>query len=264
MPWPSPATTRCVRPRWRASRWRRSRGATGGQPAARQRVGRRSAEQAGGGAGAVPGDRLRQRYLAHDALNGLAQATARIDDAGGARRTPRPFRGLPGHVQDNDLALGIAMTDARGERSRRPHQQANADALRARRRTQRAGHRHQRHQGDRHRWPLHARVARDAQPEHGARTPSSRCAARCRVDAPGITIVSRPPGRPGENWSMATRRSRAATGSHRGGLFDRVVRALGARVRAGDWEHSHVLTYSYATRTTATAASPRARASATC
>ena len=29
--------------------------------------------------------------------------------------------------RDRDLALGIAMTDAKGERSKRPHQQANPD-----------------------------------------------------------------------------------------------------------------------------------------
>ena len=32
------------------------------------------------------------------------------------------------HVQDQDLSLGIAMTDAKGDRSKRPHQQDNADA----------------------------------------------------------------------------------------------------------------------------------------
>ena len=30
-------------------------------------------------------------------------------------------------VQDQDLALGIAMTDAKGDRSKRPHEQANLD-----------------------------------------------------------------------------------------------------------------------------------------
>ena len=30
-------------------------------------------------------------------------------------------------MQDEDLSLGIAMTDAKGDRSKKPHQQANPD-----------------------------------------------------------------------------------------------------------------------------------------
>ena len=68
-----------------------------------------------------------QRYLAHDALNALAQVCARIDDARGSIEHRARFARLPEHVQANDLALGIAMTDAKGDRSRKPHQQANPD-----------------------------------------------------------------------------------------------------------------------------------------
>ena len=68
-----------------------------------------------------------QRYLAHDALNALAQVSARIDDAKGTREHGARFEEYLAHVQSNDLALGIAMTDAKGERSKRPHQQANPD-----------------------------------------------------------------------------------------------------------------------------------------
>lgn len=32
------------------------------------------------------------------------------------------------HVQDNDLSLGIAMTDAKGDRIKKPHEQANPDS----------------------------------------------------------------------------------------------------------------------------------------
>ena len=31
-------------------------------------------------------------------------------------------------MQDQDLSLGVAMTDAKGDRSLRPHQQANVDS----------------------------------------------------------------------------------------------------------------------------------------
>ena len=68
-----------------------------------------------------------QRYLAHDALNALHQVAARIDDARGGSEHRSRFAAYLEDVQDRDLALGIAMTDAKGERSKRPHQQANPD-----------------------------------------------------------------------------------------------------------------------------------------
>src|SRR5271168_5457426 len=51
-----------------------------------------------------------QRYLAHDALNGMFQATRRTDDAHATDYHDR-FLNYLHLVQDRDLALGIAMTD---------------------------------------------------------------------------------------------------------------------------------------------------------
>ena len=90
-----------------------------------------------------------QRYLAHDALNGLYQATARTDAAHGTEYHARLIAYLH-RVQDEDLTIGIAMTDAKGDRSLRPGAQANPDVLRACQRTPRRGHRDPRRQGDRH------------------------------------------------------------------------------------------------------------------
>lgn len=67
-----------------------------------------------------------QRYLAHDALNGIFQATKRCDDALGTDYHQR-FLAYLYRVQDEDLALGIAMTDAKGDRSKHPGEQANPD-----------------------------------------------------------------------------------------------------------------------------------------
>ena len=69
-----------------------------------------------------------QRYLAHDALNGIAQAVAHIDDARGSTEHRARFAEYLARVQDEDLSLGIAMTDAKGDRSKKPHQQANPDS----------------------------------------------------------------------------------------------------------------------------------------
>src|SRR5690554_6794588 len=63
-----------------------------------------------------------QRYLTHDALNAIGQVAARIDDARGSTEHRARFQDYLAHVQDNDLAVGIAMTDAKGDRSRKPHQ----------------------------------------------------------------------------------------------------------------------------------------------
>ena len=68
-----------------------------------------------------------QRYLAHDALNAIGQVSARIDDARGSTDHGARFGAYLQRVQDEDLSLGIAMTDAKGDRSRKPHQQANPD-----------------------------------------------------------------------------------------------------------------------------------------
>ena len=189
-----------------------------------------------------------QRYLAHDALNGIAQAVARIDDAKGGTEHRARFDAYLAHVQDQDLSLGIAMTDAKGDRSRKPHQQANPDTY------------------------VHI-VERNAQgivisgakaivtgapymheflvmPSRNMGREDAEFAVCCavRVDAPGITIVSRPAGRPGEQLehgeALFSRKYGQATAVV---LFDRVAIPWERVFFAGEWEHSHVLTYSYAT-----------------
>src|SRR5918993_2520197 len=58
-----------------------------------------------------------QRYLSHDALNGIFQATKRTDDVHGTDYHQR-FLAYLQRVQDEDLTLGVAMTDAKGDRSK--------------------------------------------------------------------------------------------------------------------------------------------------
>jgi 4-hydroxybutyryl-CoA dehydratase/vinylacetyl-CoA-Delta-isomerase len=67
-----------------------------------------------------------QRYLAHDALNAIYQVTHRIDADKGTSYSQH-FLNYLHDVQERDLSLGIAMTDAKGDRSKRPHEQANPD-----------------------------------------------------------------------------------------------------------------------------------------
>ena len=91
-----------------------------------------------------------QRYLAGDALAAIFHGTARIDAEAGTDYHPR-LRAYLRHVHANDLTLGIAMTDAKGDRSRRPAQQSNPRHVCPHRRAPRRRHRDLRHQGDRDR-----------------------------------------------------------------------------------------------------------------
>ncbi|WP_119154796.1 4-hydroxyphenylacetate 3-hydroxylase family protein [Caldimonas tepidiphila] len=189
-----------------------------------------------------------QRYLVHDAMNALAQVTARIDDARGGSEHRARFEAYLDHVQSQDLSLAVAMTDAKGDRSKRPHEQANPDTY------------------------VHV-VERNARgivlsgtkaivtgapyvheflvmPCRSMGREDADFAVCCAVpvDAAGVTIVSRPAGRPGEKTehgaALFSRRYGQATGVV---VFDRVFVPWERVFYAGEWEHSSVLTYSYAT-----------------
>ena len=189
-----------------------------------------------------------QRYLAHDALNAIGQVSARIDDARGTTEHRARFAAYLDRVQRDDLALGIAMTDAKGDRSKRPHEQANPDTY------------------------VHI-VERNARgivisgtkaivtgapymhemlvmPCRNMTEPDADFAVCCAVaiDAPGITIVARPAGRPGDKVehgaALFSRRYGQSTGVV---IFDRVFVAWDQVFYAGEWEHSGTLTYAYAT-----------------
>jgi 4-hydroxybutyryl-CoA dehydratase/vinylacetyl-CoA-Delta-isomerase len=189
-----------------------------------------------------------QRYLVHDAMNALAQVTARIDDARGRREHRARFSAYLAHVQDGDLALGIAMTDAKGDRSKRPHQQGNADTYvhvveRSAKGIVISGTK---------------AIVTGAPYMHELLVMPSRQMARedadfavcCAVpvDAPGLTMISRPAGRPGERLehgaALFSRKYGQATAVV---MFDRVFVPWERVFYDGEWEHSHVLTYSYAT-----------------
>ncbi len=68
-----------------------------------------------------------QRYLSQDALNAIHQATHRID-AETCGDLHQRFVSYLHRVQAEELTLGAAMTDAKGDRSKRPHEQSNAGA----------------------------------------------------------------------------------------------------------------------------------------
>jgi len=184
-----------------------------------------------------------QRYLAHDAFAAIAQATARVD-ADGATRYAERFTAWLHDFQDADLAVGIAMTDAKGDRSKRPHEQANVDSY------------------------VHV-VERSAKgivlsgskaivtgapymheflvmPSRAMLEQDAAFAVCCAVpcDAAGLTIVARPAGRPGEKAALFSNKYGQSTAVL---LFDRVFVPWERVFLAGEWQHSAHLTHSYAT-----------------
>jgi 4-hydroxybutyryl-CoA dehydratase/vinylacetyl-CoA-Delta-isomerase len=201
-----------------------------------------------------------QRYLTHDAMNAIGQVSARIDDAQGkafgqGEHTGR-FTEYLHRVQDQDLTLGIAMTDAKGDRSRRPHQQANVDSyvhvvernavVNGRRGIVISGTKAI-VTGAPYMHELLVMPCRNM----GREDADFAVCCAVPIDAPGLTIVARPAGRPGEKLehgdALFSRKYGQSTGVC---IFDRVFvpyESVFYDGSDGTWEHSGHLTYSYAT-----------------
>ena len=194
-----------------------------------------------------------QRYLTHDALNAIGQVSARLDDAKGSTEHSARFMDYLHRVQDQDLTLGIAMTDAKGDRSKRPHEQANVDS-----------YVHIVARNVRRKGRLGIVISGTKAIVTGAPYMHELLVMPCRnmgredadfavccavpVDAEGITIIARPAGRPGEKVEhgapLFSRKYGQSTGVV---MFDKVFVPWESVFYAGDWEHSGHLTYSYAT-----------------
>ncbi|MGE5339031.1 MAG: 4-hydroxyphenylacetate 3-hydroxylase family protein [Gemmatimonadota bacterium] len=182
-----------------------------------------------------------QRYLAGDVLNALSHAThlADAEHQGGYHERLKAYIA---HVYANDLTLGAAMTDAKGDRSLRPSRQPNPDSY------------------------LHI-VERNARgvvisgakaivtgapyvhelvvlPGRNMTEHDADFAVACAVpiDAPGLTIVARPAGRPGEPAARFSAKFGQSTGVC---LFDRVFVPWERVFLAGEWEHAATLVYNY-------------------
>ena len=184
-----------------------------------------------------------QRYLSHDALNAIWQATHRVDADAGTDYHAR-FLAYLHDVQDSDLTLGVAMTDAKGDRSKRPHEQTVPDSY-----VRIVGR-----QPDGIVIRGTKAIVTGAPYVHGFLVMPGRSmeeadadfAVCCAVplDAPGITIVARPAGRPGENGARFSGRYGQSTGVV---LFDDVFVPHDRVFLAGEWAHAGFLATTYAT-----------------
>jgi 4-hydroxybutyryl-CoA dehydratase/vinylacetyl-CoA-Delta-isomerase len=182
-----------------------------------------------------------QRYLGGDALNALYHGTHRTDAAHGSEYHAR-LRNYLQHVYADDLTLGVAMTDAKGDRSLRPAQQPNPHSY------------------------LHI-VERNARgiviagakaivtgapyvhelmvmPGRSMTADDAAFAVACAVpvDAVGLTIVARPAGRPGEAAAKFSGKFGQSTGVC---LFDRVEVPWERVFLAGEYEEVAPLLVNY-------------------
>jgi 4-hydroxybutyryl-CoA dehydratase/vinylacetyl-CoA-Delta-isomerase len=185
-----------------------------------------------------------QRYLTHDAVNAIHQVSARLDDARGSREHSERFNAYLHDIQDRDLTLGVAMTDAKGDRSKRPHEQGNRDTYV--------------HVVERNGKGIvisgtkaivtgapymHEFLVMPCRNMSEADADFAVCCA-VPVDVDGLTIVARPAGRPGEKAALFSNRYGQSTGVL---MFDKVFVPWDKVFYAGEWEHSGYMTYNYAT-----------------
>jgi 4-hydroxybutyryl-CoA dehydratase/vinylacetyl-CoA-Delta-isomerase len=194
-----------------------------------------------------------QRYLTHDALNAIGQVSARIDDARARANTPALPR-LPAPRAGPGPDAGRRDDRCQGRPQPPPARAGQRRQLRARGGAQCRG----------------IVISGTKAIVTGAPYMHELLVMPCRnmgkedadfavccavpVDAPGITIVARPAGRPGEKVehgaALFSRKYGQSTGVV---MFDRVFVPWDSVFYAGEWEHTGHLTYSYA-RTTATPA----------
>jgi 4-hydroxybutyryl-CoA dehydratase/vinylacetyl-CoA-Delta-isomerase len=184
-----------------------------------------------------------QRYLTGDAFAALLSATHRLDAELGSDYRAR-FAAYLEKAHAEDLAVGVAMTDAKGDRTARPHAQANPDAyvriagrrqggivLRGAKAIVTGG-------------PyMHELLVMPCRNMTEADSDYAVCAA-VPIDAAGLTLVARPAGRPGEASATFSGRYGQSTAV---AIFDDVFVPWERVFLAGEWPHSSAFTYGYAT-----------------
>ena len=184
-----------------------------------------------------------QRYLTHDALNALFENTYKVDQVLSTKYHQR-FLDYLQYVQELDLATCVAMTDAKGDRSKRPHQQSNPDIyLRI---------------VERNKDGIVVRgvkaIVTGAPYTHEIIVLPTRnmtekdsdyaVSFAIEIDADGIEMVSREAGRPNDSEAVLSSKYGQATAMI---LFDDVLVPWERVFLAGEWQFAGTLTESFAT-----------------
>jgi 4-hydroxybutyryl-CoA dehydratase/vinylacetyl-CoA-Delta-isomerase len=184
-----------------------------------------------------------QRYLAGDAFAAVLSATQRIDSELGTDYGDR-FSAYLEQAWAADLAIGIAMTDAKGDRTERPAGQANPDSY--------VHIETRRHDGLVLRGVkaiitgapyMHELLVMPCRNMTRTDADYAVCCA-VPIDAPGVTLVARPAGRPGEAAAMFSGRYGQSTAV---AMFDDVFVPWARVFLGGEWQYSSAFTYEYAT-----------------
>ena len=184
-----------------------------------------------------------QRYLSGDALAAIYQASYAMDADNGTDYHQRLLAYLH-RSQEEDLTHAICMTDGKGDRSLRPHEQANADSYV--------------HIKERRAEGIVIRGAKAivtsapymhellVMPCRNMSEEDADFAVCCAVpvDTEGVTIISRPAGRPGENAAKFSAKYGQCTAVC---IFDDVFVPWETVFMAGEWQYSQLLTSTYAT-----------------
>ena len=182
-----------------------------------------------------------QRYLAGDAMGAILHGTHVIDAHHGGEYNARA-RAYLEHLYDEDLAVGIAMTDAKGDRSLRPSRQPNRDSYvhiverradgivisGAKAIVTSAPY-------------VHELLVMPCRNMSEADREFAVCCA-VPIDVEGLTIVARPAGRPGEAAARFSGKYGQSTGVC---LFDRVFVPWERVFCAGEWQHASEILYNY-------------------
>ena len=183
------------------------------------------------------------RYLTHDAMNGIFQATARTDANHNTDYSKR-FLAYMHKVQDEDLTLGVAMTDAKGDRSKRPGLQSNPDVYVRITERRRDGIVIRGTKAIVTGAPyMHEFLVMPCRTHSKEDADFAVCCA-VPVDAPGVTIIAKPAGRPGDSAAKFSGKYGQSVGVV---MFDDVFVPHDRVFLAGETEEGGFLTTSYAT-----------------
>ncbi len=182
------------------------------------------------------------RYLSMDGLNALFQSSYRIDAELGTEYAERLVAQMH-RIQEGDLTVGIAMTDAKGDRSLRPSEQPNKDSYL----------RIVRKRADGIEISGVKAIVTAAPYVHelfvlpgramSAQDKDFAVACQVPIDAPGLTIIARPAGRPGESAAQFSNRFGQSTGVC---VFENVFVPYERVYMCGEWQFAEHLTKTYA------------------
>jgi len=182
-----------------------------------------------------------QRYLGGDGLAAVLQAAHRMDAEINTKYVERVLAYLE-HVYANDLTLGVAMTDGKGDRTLRPSQQPNRDSYL--------------HIAERRKDGIVLSGVKAiitaapyvhellVVPCRNMQASDADFAVSCAVpiDAKGLTIVARPAGRPGEKAAKFSAKYGQSTGV---AIFEQVFVPWDRVFLAGEHEHAASIVYNY-------------------